>query len=80
MEDAGSGDDLLPGALCNHSGVYQVIHNAHRLPHKVLLRARDLFPRCKVCGDAVRFRLLKQIGKPAPVRAKRVRKKSAGRS
>ncbi len=79
MEGAGSGDDLLPGALCSQSGVYQVIHHAHREPHKVLLRTRDLFPRCKVCGDAVRFRLLKHIGQPALVRAKRVRKKSAGR-
>lgn len=79
MEDASSGDDLLPGALCSQSGVYQVIHNAHRPPHKVLLRARDLFPRCKVCGDAVRFRLVKKVNQLTPVRAKRVRKKSAGR-
>ncbi|MBZ5492459.1 MAG: hypothetical protein LAO76_16140 [Acidobacteriia bacterium] len=79
MEGAGSGDDLLPGAFCSQSGIYQVIHSAHRQPHKVLLRARDLFPRCKVCGDAVRFRLLKQISTLSPPRAKRVRKKSAGR-
>jgi len=79
MEGARSGDDLLPGALCGQSGIYQVVHRAHRQPHKALLRTGDLFPRCKVCGDAVRFRLLKQIGQPAPMRAKRVRKKSAGR-
>lgn len=78
MEGAGSGDDLFPGALCSQSGIYQVIHRAHRQPHKVLLRTGDLFPRCKVCGDAVRFRLVKKVSQPTPVRAKRVRKKSAG--
>jgi translation initiation factor 2 beta subunit (eIF-2beta)/eIF-5 len=79
MEGASSGDDLLPGALCGHSGIYQVMHRAHRVTHNVLVRARELFPRCKVCGDAVRFRLLKQVSQTKPVRAKRVRKKSAGR-
>jgi len=79
MEGVNSGDDLLPGALCSRSGIYLVMHRAHRQPHKVLLRTGDLFPRCKVCGDAVRFRLVKQIGQTMPVRAKRVRKKSAGR-
>jgi hypothetical protein len=79
MEDASSGDDLLPGALCSQSGIYQVIHHAHRATHNVLMRAGDLFPRCNGCGDAVRFRLLKQVGEPALRRAKRARKKSAGR-
>jgi len=79
MEGVNSGDDLLPGALCGQSGIYQVIHGAHRQPHKVLLRAGDLFPRCNGCGEAVRFRLVKQVNQPAPMRAKRVRKKSAGR-
>jgi hypothetical protein len=79
MEGASPGDDLLPGALCGQSGIYQVIHRAHRVTHNVLVRAGELFPRCKVCGDVVRFRLVRQVSQPALMRAKRVRKKSAGR-
>ena len=78
MEGANSEDGLLPGTLCNQSGIYQVIHCAHRTAHKVLVRAGELFPRCKGCGDAVRFRLVKPVSEPSPTRAKRARKKSAG--
>ena len=79
MEGASSGDDLLPGALCGQSGIYQVMHRAHRATHNVLVRAGDLFPRCNGCGESVRFRLVKQVNQPAAMRAKRARKKSAGR-
>jgi hypothetical protein len=56
-----------------------VMHRAHRMTHNVLVRTGDFFPRCNACGDAVRFRLVKQFSQPAATRAKRVRKKSAGR-
>jgi hypothetical protein len=79
MEGVSSGEDLLPGALCIQSGIYQVMHRAHRETHNVLVRTGDRFPRCNACGEAVRFRLIKQVNQPAPVRAKRARKKSAGR-
>jgi hypothetical protein len=79
MEGARRGEDYSPGALCTRGGVYQVIHHAHRAPHKVLIRKGDPFPRCKVCGEAVRFRLVKQLNHPASVRGKRAKKKSAGR-
>ena len=79
MEDASCGDDLVAGASCGQSGIYQVIHRAHRMPHKVLVRAGDRFPRCKRCGDAVRFRLVKPVSEPSATRTKRARKKSAGR-
>ena len=80
MEGVSSGDDLLPGALCSQSGIYQVIHREHRETHHVLVRVGDTFPRCRGCGEAVRFRLVKQVSEPTPMRAKRVRKKSAGKS
>jgi hypothetical protein len=79
MEDASSGDDLVAGAICVQSGIYQVIHSAHRMAHKVLVRAGDQFPPCNGCGDAVRFRLVKPVSEPSRMRAKRARKKSAGR-
>lgn len=80
MEGVSSGDDLLPGALCSKSGIYQVIHLAHRETHNVLVRVGDTFPRCKGCGEAVRFRLVKHVSEPPSMRGKRVRKKSAGKS
>ena len=80
MEGVSSGDDLLPGALCSQGGIYQVIHREHRETHNVLVRVGDTFPRCKGCGEAVRFRLVKQVNEPPSMRGKRVRKKSAGRS
>jgi hypothetical protein len=46
----------------------------------VLVRMGDVFPRCKRCGETVRFRLIKQVIEPPPIRGKRVRKKSAGKS
>ena len=81
MEGASSGDGLLilPGALCSQGGAYHAIHHEHREPHKVLVRVGDTFPRCKGCGEAVRFRLIKHVSEPPPMRGKRVRKKGAGR-
>jgi predicted nucleic acid-binding Zn ribbon protein len=80
MEDVSSGDDLLPGELCPRSGIYQVTHRLHRVAHNVLVQKGDRFSRCNKCGDAVRFRLVKQVSEPASMRAKHVRKKSAGKS
>jgi len=81
MEGVSSGDDLLIScALCSQSGIYQVIHREHRAPHRALVRVGDTFPRCKGCGEAVRFRLIKQVSELPPMRGKRVRKKGAGKS
>ena len=81
MEGVSSGDDLLiSGALCSQSGIYQVIHREHRAPHRTLVRMGDTFPRCRGCGEEVRFRLIKQVSELPPMRGKRVRKKGAGRS
>lgn len=79
MEGASRGEEHPPGELCTQGGIYQAIHHAHRAPHKVLVRKGDRFPRCQGCGEAVRFRLIKQAEQPTPVRAKRARKKGAGR-
>jgi hypothetical protein len=40
------------------SGIYRVIHAAHRLPHSVTLFMGDIFPRCAKCADLVMFELL----------------------
>ena len=41
------------------SGIYQVKHDAHRLPHEVVLLAGNKFPRCGKCARAVEFELVK---------------------
>ena len=41
------------------SGIYQVIHRKHRVPHEVTLFKDQIFPRCAKCQDAVRFRLVR---------------------
>lgn len=79
MEGASRGEEHPPGELCTRGGIYEVTHYAHRVAHKVLVRKGDRFPRCNGCGEAVRFRLIGQAEQPPPMRAKRARKKGAGR-
>lgn len=50
-----------PGESVSHSGIYRVYHDSHRLMHEAALRATDIFPRCKQCGDQVRFELLRAL-------------------
>lgn len=47
------------------SGIYQVIHKKHRLPHEVTLLRDEQFPRCAKCQDAVKFRLVRGINPDA---------------
>ena len=50
-----------PGELVPASGVYSVEHRPHRLMHTATLVAHGRFPRCKRCGDSVRFNLLRRL-------------------
>lgn len=47
------------GAPIPESGIYRVIHKAHRLPHEVTLVWGQAFPRCAKCRDAVKFELIR---------------------
>jgi hypothetical protein len=47
------------GAQIPESGIYRVIHKAHRLPHEVTLVWGQAFPRCAKCRDAVKFELIR---------------------
>lgn len=40
------------------SGVYRVLHDAHRASHYVVLLAGQEFPRCSRCAGQVRFQLV----------------------
>jgi hypothetical protein len=68
MEGSTPGTDLQPGELCPQSGLYLVIHQAHRLPHKVVISHGDLLPSCRHCGEAVRFQLIMATGAEASAR------------
>jgi hypothetical protein len=51
-----------PGEVIPMSGIYRVEHQSHRLMHEATLLRDGLFPRCRKCTDAVRYRLLRSVG------------------
>jgi hypothetical protein len=50
-----------PGEIVLTSGAYRVQHASHRLMHEATLLMGARFPRCKQCGDQVRFELLRMM-------------------
>ena len=44
-----------------HSGIYRVLHGAHRLPHEVTLLKGEKFPKCQKCSDTVTFALVRTL-------------------
>jgi hypothetical protein len=46
------------GEIAPETGIYLVVHSAHRLPHEVVVIKEQRFPKCQKCGDAVLFELL----------------------
>jgi hypothetical protein len=44
--------------LAPETGIYRVVHLAHRLPHEVVVLKEERFPRCAKCDDAVIFELV----------------------
>jgi hypothetical protein len=46
------------GGLAPETGLYKVIHKAHKLPLQVVVRKYDPFPRCAECNDPVEFDLI----------------------
>lgn len=49
------------GSTAPESGIYRVIHVAHRLPHEVAILKGERFPRCAKCADAVLFDLIHAV-------------------
>jgi hypothetical protein len=70
-QTAGSNPTFKPGQTVPASGVYCLDHRQHELMHLVTLQINTLFPRCKRCGDAVRFTLLRRLkdGSVTPFRS-----------
>lgn len=55
------GGSFKTGAIIPDTGIYRVIHSAHRLPHEVTLLKGATFPRCQKCADPVTFELVKAV-------------------
>jgi hypothetical protein len=54
--------EFQPGGKVKTSGIYDVFHDKidgehHAQQHQVIVFAGTVFPRCKGCGEWVRFRL-----------------------
>lgn len=49
---------FMPGERADVAGVYRVIHDRHRHPHELSVRAGEAFPRCRACDDRVRYTLV----------------------
>jgi hypothetical protein len=49
------------GEVVPQSGIYQVVHTEHRLPHEVTLLRANAFPPCAQCGNKVTFKLLRGV-------------------
>jgi hypothetical protein len=47
------------GTVIPASGIDNVRHVAHRLPHEVTLLKGEIFPKCQKCADAVTFKLVR---------------------
>jgi hypothetical protein len=51
----------LSGQKVPSSGIYQVRHKKHRLPHQVTLLRDQQFPPCARCGNAVQFKVIRLV-------------------
>jgi hypothetical protein len=49
------------GERIEASGIYEVTHGEHRLPHEVTLLCNEIFPPCSKCKNRVKFKLLRPV-------------------
>jgi len=54
-------EKFTPGQRVPQSGVYRVHHDSHRLMHQASLRAGEIFPRCRQCGNKISFELVHRL-------------------
>jgi len=52
---------FISGQRVPASGVYEVRHAKHRLPHEVTLLRDQPFPPCARCGSAVHFKVVRLV-------------------
>jgi len=61
LNSSGQPETFATDAVAPRTGVYRVIHDAHRLPHEVVILKGERFPRCGRCSEAVRFTLIRPV-------------------
>jgi len=54
-------ETFRPGEKAPESGIYRVLHHAHRMPHDVTVEQGTVFPHCLRCGERARFVYLQGI-------------------
>jgi hypothetical protein len=59
--DSSSPRQYAPQERVPISGVYRVMHDQHRADHLVTAIFGEDFPRCRKCGNLVRFQLWMEI-------------------
>jgi hypothetical protein len=62
---ANKAKEFRPGERVRISGIYAVLHDKldgddHAQTHQVMVIGGNTFPRCKGCGEWVKFRLLQE--------------------
>lgn len=55
---SGHGREFRPGETASATGVYRATHLRHRMPHEITVLQGEELPRCKKCGEKVRFELV----------------------
>ncbi len=50
--------EFRPGDSATTTGVYRATHLRHRMPHEITVLEGEVFPRCKKCGDKVKYQLV----------------------
>jgi hypothetical protein len=53
-------EEYRPGEAAPAAGIYEVLHADHRAAHTAIVLRDEIFPACRTCKDAVRFRLARQ--------------------
>ena len=63
--------DMAPGAkrfqtgdVVPETGIYEIVHSPHRLPHQAVLLKDERFPRCAKCDTAVSFEWVSAVERP----------------
>ena len=54
-------ESFSTGETVPASGIYSVMHAAHRLFAEVAMFKGECFPKCARCSDAVTFRLVREF-------------------
>ncbi len=49
------------GEVVPRTGLYRVNHQEHRTIHHAILWESEIFPSCRICGDAVAFEFLRPM-------------------